>query len=71
VQEEALKAYVAQALPHTTRQAGAFIGREFGIVYESRAGLIALLHRLGLEYHKPEVIGRKLNVEKQQAFIAG
>jgi hypothetical protein len=44
--------------------------REFGIVYESRAGLIALLRRLGLEYHKPEVIGRSLDVEKQQAFIA-
>ena len=28
------------------------------------------MHRLGLEYHKPEVIGRKLNTEKQQAFIA-
>jgi transposase len=69
-QEEALKAYVAQALPRTTRQVGAFIEREFGVVYESRAGLIALLHRLGLEYHKPEVIGRKLNAEKQQAFIA-
>src|SRR5271157_4962322 len=69
-QEEALKAYVAQALPRTTRQVGAFIEREFGIVYESRAGLIALLHRLGLEYHKPEVIGRKLDAEKQQAFIA-
>jgi transposase len=69
-QEEALKAYVAEALPRTTRQVGAFIEREFGIVYESRAGLIALLHRLGLEYHKPEVIGRKLNTEKQQAFIA-
>ena len=71
MQEEALKAYVAQALPQTTRQVGAFIEREFGIVYESRAGLIALLHRLGLQYHKPEVIGRKLNAEKQQAFIAG
>ncbi len=69
-QEEALKAYVAQALPRTTRQVGAFIEREFGVVYESRAGLIALLHRLGLEYHKPEVIGRKLDAEKQQAFIA-
>jgi len=57
-------------LPRTTRQVGAFIEREFGVVYESRAGLIALLHRLGLEYHKPEVIGRKLNAEKQQAFIA-
>ncbi len=58
-------------MPHTTRQVGAFIEREFGVVYESRAGLIALLHRLGLEYHKPEVIGRKLNAETQQAFIAG
>ena len=47
VQEEALKAYVAQTLPRTTRDIGAFIEREFGIVYESRAGLIALLHRLG------------------------
>ncbi len=32
--------------------------------------MIALLHRLGLEYHKPEVIGRKLDAKKQQAFIA-
>ncbi len=71
VQEEALKAYVAQALPRSTRQIGAFIEREFGIVYESRAGLVALLHRLGLEYHKPEVIGRKLDAEKQRAFIEG
>ena len=70
VQEEALKAYAAQTLPRTTRDIGAFIEREFGIVYESRAGLIALLHRLGLEYHKPEVIGRSLDAEKQQAFIA-
>jgi hypothetical protein len=26
------------------------------LVYEGRSGLIALLHRLGLEYHKPNVI---------------
>jgi len=70
-QEEALKVFVARALPRSTRQIGAFIERQFGVVYESRAGLIALLHRLGLEYHKPEVIGRKLDAEKQQAFIEG
>jgi transposase len=70
-QEEALKAFVARVLPRSTRQIGAFIERQFGVVYESRAGLIALLHRLGLEYHKPEVIGRKLDAEKQQAFIEG
>jgi len=38
--------------------------------YESRSGLIALLHRLGLAYHKPNVIPRKLDEERQQAFIA-
>jgi transposase len=69
-QEDALKAHIAQTLPRSTREIGAFIAREFGFMYESRSGLIALLHRLGLEYHKPEVIGRKLDAEKQQAFIA-
>ena len=34
------------------------------------SGLIALLHRLGLDYHKPNVIPRKLDEEKQKAFIA-
>jgi transposase len=68
-QEEKLKAYVAEVLPRSTREIGAFIEREFGIVYESRSGLISLLHRLGLEYHKPEVIGRNLDAEKQREFI--
>jgi len=70
-QEEALKVFVGTTLPRTTRQVGAWIEQEFGLVYESRSGLIALLHRLGLEYHKPNVIPRKLNEEKQKAFIAG
>ena len=68
-QQEKLKAWVAAALPRTTRQIGAWIEKEFGIVYEGRSGLIALLHRLGLEYHKPNVIPRKLDEEKQKAFI--
>ena len=68
-QEDALKAFVAAKLPRSTRQAGAFIATEFGGVYESRSGLIALLHRLGLEYHKPEIIPRKLDEAKQKAFI--
>src|SRR5271170_4583605 len=45
------------------------IEQEFGLVYESRSGLIALLHRLGLEYHKPNVIPTKLDEDKQKAFI--
>jgi transposase len=68
-QEEKLKAHVSQTLPRTARAIGAFAEQEFGVVYESRSGLIELLHRLGFEYHKPEVIGRKLDAEKQQAFI--
>ncbi len=69
-QQDRLKDWVAATLPRSTRQVGAWIERGFGLVYESRSGLIMLLHRLGLEYHKPEVIGRKLDTEKQQAFIA-
>src|SRR5208337_1259075 len=56
-------------LPRSTRQIGAWIEKEFGLVYESRSGLIALLHRLGLEYLKPDTIPRKLDEEKQKAFI--
>src|ERR1039458_4115793 len=69
-QKENLKAWVAAALPRSTRQIGAWIEQEFGHVYAGRSGLIALLHRLGLEYHKPKVIPRKLDEEKQKAFIA-
>jgi hypothetical protein len=61
-----LKAYVGATLPRSTRQVGAWIEQEFGLVYESRSGLIALLHRLGLEYHKPNVIPTKLDEDKQR-----
>lgn len=70
-QEARLKAWIAETLPRSTNVIGAYIAKEFGVVYESRAGLIAMLHRLGLEYHKPETIGRKLDPEKQKAFIEG
>ena len=69
-QQEKLKAWVAWALPRATRQIGAWVEKEFGLVYAGRSGLIALLNRLGLEYHKPEVIPRKLDEDKQRAFIA-
>jgi len=69
-QQEKLKAWVSATLPRSTRQVGAWIEKEFGLVYAGRSGLIALLHRLGLEYHKPEVIPRKLKEEKQKEFIA-
>jgi transposase len=65
-QEDALKVFVSATLP---RHVGAWIERKFGLVYESRSGLIALLHRPGLEYHKPNVILLKLDEVKQRAFI--
>jgi transposase len=68
-QEDALKVFVSATLPRSTRQIGAWIEKEFGLVYQSRSGLVALLHRLGLEYHKPSVIPRKLDKDKQKAFI--
>ncbi|MGO9772773.1 MAG: winged helix-turn-helix domain-containing protein [Roseiarcus sp.] len=68
-QLEKLKAWVGAALLRTTRQVGARIEKEFDVVYEGRSGLIALLHRLGLEYHKSNVIPRKLDEAKQKAFI--
>ena len=37
--------------------------------YQTRSGLIALLHRLGMEHRKPKVVSRKLDPAKQAAFI--
>ncbi len=68
-QEAQLKAWIVETLPRATRLVGAYIRREFGVEYESRSGLIKLLHRLGLEYQKPEVIGRHLDEAKQRTFI--
>jgi len=64
MQEAALTSRISESLPPSTRQIGAYIEKECGVVYESRSGLIALLHRLGLEYRKPEAIGPKLDAEK-------
>ena len=68
-QQEKLKAWIGETLPRTTRQVGAWIEREFGIVYQSRSGLIALLHRLGMEHRKPQAVSSKLDEAKQEAHI--
>ena len=46
-QQDKLKVWIAATLPRTTREVGAWIERECGIDYQTRSGLIALLHRLG------------------------
>ena len=68
-QQDKLRAWIAATLPRTTYQVGSWIETEFGITYESRSGLIALLHRLGMEHRKPKAVSRKLDPEKQEAFI--
>jgi len=68
-QQDKLKAWIDETLPRTTRQVGAWIAAECGIEYQTRSGLIALLHRLGVEHRKPKAISRKLDPVKQQAFI--
>lgn len=68
-QRDRLKSWIAETLPRTTRHVGAWIEQEFGIVYQSRSGLIALLHRLGMEHRKPQAVSQKLDVDKQKDFI--
>ena len=68
-QQDALKAWIGETLPRSTRAVGAWIARECGIEYQTRSGLIALLHRLGMEHRKPTAISRKLDPAKQVAFI--
>ena len=54
--------------PRSTRKIGAWLKRSFGLSYR-RSGLIALLHRLGFDYRKPEAMPRGLDDAKQQGFI--
>lgn len=69
-QQDQLCDWIAETLPRTTREVGGWIEREFGIVYESRSGLVALLHRLGMEHRRPQAVSRQLDPAKQAAFIA-
>ena len=68
-QQVTLKAWIEANLPRSTRQIGAYIKAEFDLTYEGRSGLVALLHRMGCVWRKPEIIPRKLDEDKQQAFI--
>jgi hypothetical protein len=47
MQQDKLRNWIAETLPRTTREVGGWIETEGGIAYESRSGLIALLHRAG------------------------
>jgi transposase len=64
-----LKAWITKTLPRTMREIGARIEKECGIAYQGRSMLIALLRRHGMEHRKPKAVSRKLEPEKQAAFI--
>ena len=68
-QQDQLKTWIIATLPRTAREAGAWVAREYGIEYQTRSGLIALLHRLGMEHRKPKAISRRLEPAKQETFI--
>jgi transposase len=69
VQQDKLTAWITETLPRTTLEVGAWIETERGVTYESRSGLIALLHRLDMGHHKPKAVSSKLDPDKQAAFI--
>jgi hypothetical protein len=48
--EQQGKLKAGETLP--TREVGAWIEHAFGVIYESRSGLIALLHSLGMEHRR-------------------
>ncbi len=70
-QQDKLKTWITETLPRTTRVVGAWIAAECGIEYQTRSGLIALLHRLGMEHRKPKAISRKLDPAKQAGIHQG
>src|SRR6516165_2318809 len=55
-------------LPRSTNGIGAWLRKNYELSY-SHSGLIALLHRLGFVYHKPQRVPRKL--DEAQARAAG
>lgn len=68
-QQGRLSAWIGETLPRTTREIGAWIEQECAISYRGRSGLIALLHRLGIEHRKPKLVPRQLDPDKQAAAI--
>lgn len=68
-QEAALAAWVTETLPRTTCAVAQWMADEMDIRFDSRSGIIKLLHRLGFEHRKPEAVPAKANVVKQNDFI--
>jgi len=67
-EQDELKQWVSDKLPHTTVIVCEWIEKSFGVIY-SRSGATKLLERLGMEYRKPKEIARKLDPATQAQFI--
>ena len=66
--EAELYDWIKATLPRSTRMIGAWIAEKHNVEY-SKPGLLALLHRLKIEYRKPDLVSKKLDAEKQKTFI--
>ena len=68
-QQDRLKAWIGATLPRPAREVGVWVALECGVDYQSRGGLIALLHSPGMEHRKPTAIACRLDPVKQAAFM--
>ncbi len=68
-QEAALTAWVTEMLPRSSGSVAQWMADELGIQFNSRSGIIKLLHRLGFEHRKPEAVPTKADTTRQNGFI--
>ena len=69
-QQAELADWVAAKLPRSTREVGDFVEQRFGVRFESRSGLVALLHRLDFVHRKPAALSTRMDPDKQRDFVA-
>jgi len=72
LKEEQVKAmadWVDETHPTSTRQIGRWIKQSFGVFY-SRSGLVKLLARAGLIFHKPTHVPRTIDADAQRMRLA-
>ena len=64
-----LSARLGERLMRDSGEVAAYITARWGVVY-SPSGCVALLHRLGFEYKRPESLPARSDEAKQAAFIS-
>ncbi len=64
-----LSARLGEQLMRDSGEVAAYIAARWGVVY-SPSGCVALLHRLGFEYKRPESLPARSDEAKQAAFIS-